>query len=56
MGSKWLHPERRTKLPQPIHSLPTTPFAEIKRQIGKKPPETRKKVFVLKSPRHNPSK
>ena len=56
MHIKWLHPEPRPQPPEPIHSLPGHSFAEMKRQIEKKPPEMRKQVFILKSHRPDPYK
>jgi hypothetical protein len=49
MVSKWVEPEPRPKRNDetPPSYNPNTPsFAEMKRQVGKKPPTMRKKVFV----------
>ena len=56
MVTKWLNPEPRPKPPEPSHQPPGRSFAEMKRQIGKKPPEMRKQVFTRKSHRTEPYK
>jgi len=47
MVSKWLEPEPRPKQDDETPSYdPDAPsFADMKRQVGKKPPTMRKKVF-----------
>ncbi len=48
MVSRWVEPEptpKRIEETPPSYNPNTPSFAEMKRQVGKKPPTMRKKVF-----------
>ena len=51
MPIRWLEPDPKPKRPEPSHSSPTHSFEEMKRQIGKRPPELRRRVFTPKTHR-----
>jgi hypothetical protein len=50
MGSRWLEPEPIPRQDDytPTHNPNAPSFADMKRQVGKKPPTMRKKMFLTK--------